>query len=203
MHISHLDCTSSVSTVITDLKKLKSCIRAVESELGSVAPRQYRLVDAVGRATAMASARVCLDLLRVVPAWPTGWMAMNSTLPPPPTHTKAIPYKREVLEDIVSFVGFVALSLSPIYGDKITILEILVNRHGVYAAYSWPRVIPKTSYLLCRVAFTRTRTTVVATLRSRTTAPLLAAAIRGYATAADVAPSAVGITVEGVYEVNS
>jgi len=73
-----------------------------------------------------------------------------------------------------------------------------VTRHGVRAAYSWTKIIPKTAHLLRNVVCTRTRTTPFATMRSRTTAPFPAAAIRGYAAAVDVAPLVVGMTVGGV-----
>ena len=78
-----------------------------------------------------------------------------------------------------------------------------MTRHGARAASSWPRVVPKTTHLLRKVACTRTRTTSFATLRSRTTAPLPATAIRGCAAAVDAAPPAVGMTVGGAYEINS
>ena len=70
-----------------------------------------------------------------------------------------------------------------------------MTRHGVRAAYSCPRVIPKTTHLVRRVA--------CKILRSRTAAPLPAAAIRGCAAAVDADPPAVGMTVEGVKEINS
>ena len=73
-----------------------------------------------------------------------------------------------------------------------------MTRHGVRAAYSWPRVMPKQAHLVRMIAFTRTRTTPFAILRSRTTVPLPAAAIRGCAVIVDVAPPAVGMPVGGV-----
>ena len=53
------------------------------------------------------------------------------------------------------------------------------------------------------IACTRTHTTQFAAMRSRTTAPLPAAAIRGYAAVVDAAPPSLGMTVGGVYEINS
>jgi hypothetical protein len=73
-----------------------------------------------------------------------------------------------------------------------------VTRHGVRAAYILPRVVPKTTRLKRKVACTRTRTTPFAALRSRTTAPLPAAAIHGCAAVVNAAPLAVGMTVGGV-----
>jgi hypothetical protein len=108
------------------------------------------------------------------------------------------PLQKGHMKDISSIVCETILSLSPISGGKITNKEVLVTRHGVRAAYSWPRVIPKTAHLLRRVACTRTRITPFATLRSYTTAPLPAAAIRGCAAVVDVAPLAMGVTVGSV-----
>jgi hypothetical protein len=71
-----------------------------------------------------------------------------------------------------------------------------MTRHRVCAAYNWPRVILKTMHLLRRVAHARTHSTAFATLRSRTTAPLPAAAIRSCAAAADAAPHMVGMVVK-------
>ncbi len=71
-------------------------------------------------------------------------------------------------------------------------------RHVVRAAYSCPKVIPKTTHLVRRVACTRTSYYPCAALRSRTTAPLPAVAIRGCAAAVDAAPLAVGMVVGGV-----
>ena len=90
------------------------------------------------------------------------------------------------------------ISLSHIHGGKITNKEEIVNRHGVRAAYSWPRAIPKIAYRLRRVACTRTRTIPFAILRSHTTTPLPAAAIRGCAAAADFSPHAMGMFVGGM-----
>ena len=71
-----------------------------------------------------------------------------------------------------------------------------MTRHGIRAAFiRWSRVIPKTTHLLRRVAYTRTRTTAFATKRSRTTAPLPAAAIRSCAAAVNVAPHTEGMTI--------
>ena len=73
-----------------------------------------------------------------------------------------------------------------------------MTRHGVRTAYSWHMVVPRTTHLLRMVACTRTRTTLFATLRSRTTAPLPAAVIRDCAAVVDVVPPAVVMTVGGV-----
>jgi len=73
-----------------------------------------------------------------------------------------------------------------------------VNRLGDRADYSWPRVIPKTTHLLHKVACTRTRTTAHLLPYDPVRPPLPAAAIRVFATAVDVAPHAVGMTRGGV-----
>ena len=59
-------------------------------------------------------------------------------------------------------------------------------------------MILKTTHLMRKVVYTLTGTISGATLRSRTTAPLPAAAIRGCAAAAYVAPLALGMNVGGV-----
>jgi len=75
-----LDCTSSMSGVIKDLKRVKSSARAAGSESGSVTHRQGLVLGALGLVIDRASKRVCQELSRLVAAWPTG-MAMSSTSP--------------------------------------------------------------------------------------------------------------------------